>query len=84
MRRSCSLQVLPPRHSPAREGREWETMDQPVTTDPHAEGIIVTEFGEDYASFKNPSTPTLIVVELPSSHDSTFHFLMEGHSHARD
>ena len=59
-------------------------MDQLVTTDPHVEGIPVTQSKEEYASFENPSTPTLVVVQWPSSHDSTFHFPMEGNYGARD
>ena len=76
------LQGLPPKYRPTKERREGETMDQPITTDPHIEGIPVTKSGEDYSSFENPSTPTPVVVQQPSSCDSIFHFPLEGYSRA--
>ena len=50
-------------------------MDQPVMIDPHVEGIMAVESGEDYSSFENLSTPTLVLVQHPYLCDSTFHFL---------
>ena len=81
---SHGLQVLPPEYPPIMGGREWETMDQPVKTNPHVEGILVTKSKEEYSYFKNPSTPTSVVVQQPYSCDSNFHFPIEGYSGAQD
>ena len=59
-------------------------MTQPITVDPHVEGIPVTESKEYYSSFKNPPTPTQVVVQQPSSCDSTFHFELKWYSGAQD
>ena len=79
MRRSCTLHGLPPEDPPSKEGREGETMDQPVTVDPHIEGIPVIVYVGKYSSFENPSTPTLVVVQQPSSHESSLQFHTEGY-----
>ena len=83
MRRYHRLRGFPPEHPPTGEGRKGETMDQPVTVDPHVEGIPVIESGEEYSSFESPSTPTSKVVKQPSSRDSTFQFPVEGYSGAQ-
>ena len=55
---------------------EKKTMDQPVTTNSHVEGVMVTESGEEISSFENPSTP--MIVQQPSVEDTTFCFQKEG------
>ena len=77
------MQGFPPEHPPIGEGRKGETMDQPITIDPHVEGIPVTGSGEEYSSFEIPFTPTSKVVKQPSSRDSTFQFPVEGYSGAQ-
>ena len=72
MRRSHRLQGLPLEFHPTLEERQGVTMDQPSTTDPFVEGIPIVESGDEHSSFENPST--LVLVQLPSSDDSTFHF----------
>ena len=83
MRRSRRLQGLPPEFPPTIEERKEVTMDQPITIDPSVEGIPVTNPGEEYYSFENLSTSTSILVQIPSSCDSTFHFPTEVHSCTR-
>ena len=84
VRRSRKLQGLPPEFPPTKEETEEVTMDQLVTIDPSVEGIPVVESREEYSYFENPSTSSPVLVQLPSSHDSTFHFPIEGHSGAQD
>ena len=59
-------------------------MDQLVIVDPHVVGIFITEYVKEYSYFKNPSTPTSLVVQQHSSCDSNFHFPIEGYSGAQD
>ena len=63
--------------------REGEIIENPIKTNPYVEGSLVTKSMEEYPSFENPSTPTLVVVQHPSLCDSTFHFLIEGYSGAQ-
>ena len=74
------MQGLPPEFPPTMEEIQGLTVDQPTTTDPSMEGVPIIESGEQYSSTKNPPTYTPILVQLPPSHDSTFHFSMEVHS----
>ena len=74
MRRSHRLQGLPPNSPPIVEGNEGETMDQPAIADSHVEGVPVTETREEFSSYDNP-----LLVQQPSTEDTTFHFPMEGH-----
>ena len=61
------------------EEREGVTMDQPITANPYVKGIPTIESREEYSSFDNLSTSTLVLVQFPPSHDSTFHSSTEGH-----
>ena len=60
------------------------TTDQPATTNPSMEGVPIVESVEECSSIENPPTSTPVLVQLPPSHDSTFHFSMEGHFGVHD
>ena len=77
--RRSHIYGLPPEFPPTMEEIQGVTMDQPVTTDPSMEGVSVVKSAEKYSSLENPFASTLVVSQLPPSHDSTFHFHTEGH-----
>ena len=55
------------------EGKEGETMDQPVSIDAHVEGVLVTETREEFCSYDNP-----LLVQRHSTEDVVFRFQPEG------
>ena len=73
MRQSCKVQGLPPGIPPVVEEIQKYAMDQPPMANSHVEGVPIAESRENISSFSKS-----IIIEQPSTNDTSFHFWAKG------